>query len=120
MDDARLAVSIVGLGISALAFVLAGSSAMFARRVRQAETFSKLYDQLNTTDFGQHMRQVGRWRDGLRGQIGNREPGMAAAMLAYRQHLDATFPMRSMADKIDPLDDARRILKAWFLKCYLT
>src|SRR5687768_1158961 len=109
----NLAVAVLALGASAWAVAL-------TLRVRQADSFAKLYDEYNSEEFGASLESIAEWVRSVASDL-NKDPDAlseADVRLAYRAHLS---PMLAAGKntKHDPLERSRRAVKAWFVKCLL-
>ena len=87
---------------------------------RQADRFAKLYDEFNTSTFGADMECIGEWLGKLacslkreRDKLGDHD--VQKAYWIYLQDLRK----KGENTKTDPLEKARRSIKAFHIKCLL-
>lgn len=94
-----------------------------ARRARRADRFASLYDELNTSEFGEDMETVGKWLDAVaRAAATSREQlSDSDIQKAYRIFLDQLPTVEGNRDnsKKEPVERARRRVKSWYIKCLL-
>lgn len=109
---ASVVFSVLALGISIY-------TAMRSRRTRQGDSFAKLYDEFNTSSFGAEIERIGEWTTALLtpGDVTG-QPSESDVRRAYRDCYQKLIDAKT-GTKLDPLENARRTVKAWFIKCLL-
>lgn len=106
--------------ISASALVVSLIALTRSNRTRRADSFAKLYDEYNSSPFGAEIERIGRWLDEvcMDNQKERQHLTESEVRRAYRNYYEPIYNTRDNT-KGDPLENARRIAKAWFIKCYL-
>lgn len=89
-----------------------------SNQIRHADSFAKLYDEINGADLGAAMECIANWARAISTSQSAELPGRVEVCRAYRIHLEALI-REGMNTKTDELEHARRRLKAWFIKCLL-
>jgi hypothetical protein len=115
----------LSLVVSLAAFAVSYFAWRESRRVRSADSFAKLYDEFNSVSFGRNMESLGNWLDGTALELGKiaRDLSSEETRAAYRSHLERLRGSTTKADgvgsntKNDEVEQARRTVKAWFIKC---
>jgi len=105
--------------IALCAFAVSIYALARSSRTRQADSFAKLYDECNSHTFGAAMECISNWVVSIpTNQHSTALPGEAEVRIAYRSYLDVMVRQGSNT-KNDELEGARRMVKAWFIKCLL-
>lgn len=108
------------LFIAAAALAVSAWAVALSLRTRKADSFARLYDELNSPSFGAAMERVGLWVDALAEQLKKKvsELSEGEIRLAYRKYLQSLSEAGEIT-KRDELEAARRTIKAWCIKCLL-
>lgn len=105
--------------IALCAFAVSFIALARSSRIRKADSFAKLYDECNSHTFGAAMESIGNWVVSTTTNRHGATPSSEAEVrIAYRCYLDALIQQGSNT-KNDELEGARRMVKAWFIKCLL-
>lgn len=108
-----LTISIVAFGVSALSFYQ-------SRSTRKSDYFAKLYDEYNTSEFGSRMECIGEWLSTIAAKFGVTRDVLTEDQIRqhYREYLDL-LRQKGVNTKKDPLEEARRSIKAFYIKLLL-
>jgi len=106
-------ISIVALSISLLSLYRSYST-------RKRDHFAKLYDEYNTPEFGARLECVGEWLSSVAAGKGVQRDGLTEELVRqnYRNHLD-NLRQKGVNTKTDPIEEARRGIKAFYIKLLL-
>lgn len=114
------AIPLISLGISIVAVTLSLIGFFIGRNIRRADSFAKLYDELNTRSFGMAMERLGEWIAECAVKLGKARGDLTESEIRseYRNYLEQLVKNEKVT-KEDELEAARRTVKAWFIKCLL-
>jgi hypothetical protein len=108
-----LVISLVALTVSVLSLYRSYST-------RTADQFAKLYDEYNKADFGARLESVGEWLSTVASRSDVTRDRLTEEIVRgnYRAHLDE-LRQKGINTKTDPLEEARRYIKAFYIKLLL-
>jgi hypothetical protein len=106
--------------IAMVAVLFAALTVWRTEKSRKADSFANLYDEFNKLSFSKEMRIISKWVEEVAKEAKKEVNGISEAdiQLAYWDYL---LPIYESGDSVldDDKDNARRNIKAWFIKCLL-